>query len=232
MSLKAELAVANHILFKQRVVDGFGHVSVRDPDNPERFFLSRSMAPALVTEGDIITFGPDGEAIGDDRKAYLERYIHSEIYRARPEVMSVVHSHSAAVIPFGLVRSMPLRPVCHMCGFVHSAGAPVFEIRDYAGDSSNLLVDSRALGKNLTEVMGGENAVLMRGHGSTVVGRNLREAVFRGVYLEVNARLQAEALRLGEPTYMTDGEAASVDAMNAATLERAWGLWVREAEGA
>lgn len=229
MSLKAELALANHILFKQRVVDGFGHVSARDPEHPDRFFLSRSMAPALVTESDIITFGVDGEAIDDDRKAYLERYIHSEIYRARPEVMAVVHSHSSAVIPFSIVPSARLRPVCHMAGFL-GAGAPIFEIRDYAGDSSNLLVDSVKLGKAMTDVLGTNTTVLMRGHGSTVIGGNLREAVFRGIYLEVNARLQAEALRLGEPVYLTPGEAATIDAMNRSTLERAWNLWVREVE--
>jgi HCOMODA/2-hydroxy-3-carboxy-muconic semialdehyde decarboxylase len=231
MSLKAELAVANHILFKQRVVDGFGHVSARDPDHPDRFFLSRSMAPALVGEDDILTLGLDGEVIDDPRKCYLERYIHSEIYRARPEVMAVVHSHSPAVIPFGIVPSARIRPVCHMAGFLGADGTPVFEIRDYAGTSSNLLVDSAKLGEAMTSVLGAHNAVLMRGHGSTVVGGSLQEAVFRGVYLEVNARLQAEALRLGEPIYLTAGEAATVDGMNRTTLERAWNLWVREAEG-
>lgn len=232
MPLNEELAVANHILFRQRVVDGFGHVSARDAGNPDGFFLSRSMAPALVAAADIMRLGMDGEATGGDgRKSYLERYIHSEIYRARPDVMAVVHSHSAAVIPFGLVPGVPLRPVCHMCGFLAAAGAPVFEIRRFAGDASNLLIDSRKLGTDLAQVLGAHQAVLMRGHGSTVVGRTLREAVFRAVYLEVNARLQSEALKLGEPVYLTDGEAASIDAMNAGTLDRAYDLWVREAEG-
>ena len=127
-----DLVDANHILFHQGVVDSFGHVSVRHPARPERFLLARNMAPGSVTADDIIEFDLDGTAVGDDRRVYLERFIHGEILRARPDVMAVVHSHSPSVVPFSIVPSVRFRPVCHMCGFM-GAGANRFEIRDTSG---------------------------------------------------------------------------------------------------
>jgi len=206
-------------------VDGFGHVSVRHGERPDRFLLARSMAPALVEASDLLTFDLDGNAVGNDpRTPYLERFIHGEIYRARPDVMAVVHSHSPCVIPFGVASGTPLRAICHMSGFL-GAAAPVFEIRDAAGPASDMLIRDRALGAALARSLGSNAVVLMRGHGSTVVGKSVRQAVFRAVYTEVNARLQAEALRLGPVNYLTGEEAANASAANDGQLNRAWELW-------
>jgi HCOMODA/2-hydroxy-3-carboxy-muconic semialdehyde decarboxylase len=222
-----ELVDANHILFDQGVVDGFGHVSLRHPLHSDRFLLARSMAPALVSEGDILTFDLDGVAVErTGPAAYLERFIHSEIYRKRPDVMAVVHSHSPAVVPFGVVRGTKLRPVCHMCGFL-GAETPVFEIRDFAGPGSDLLIRDARLGAALAQSLSSGAAVLMRGHGSTVVGGSLRQAVFRAVYTELGARLQAEALRLGEVTYLTEAEAEAAARSNDGQIDRAWSLWLK-----
>jgi ribulose-5-phosphate 4-epimerase/fuculose-1-phosphate aldolase len=219
-----ELVDANHILFHQGVVDGFGHVSARDPARSDQFLLARSMAPALVTRADILRFDQDGNALRDKRTPYLERFIHAEIYRARPDVMAVVHSHSPCVIPFGVANGTPLRAICHMSGFL-GATTPVFEIRAAAGPASDLLIRDRALGAALARSLGSRAVVLMRGHGSTTVGASVRQAVFRAVYAEVNARLQAEATRLGPVTYLTDGEAEAASAANDGQISRAWELW-------
>src|SRR5580692_2442695 len=169
-SLIRELVDANHILFDQGVVDGFGHVSARHPERPDRFLLARSMAPALVTEKDVLEFDFDGHPVVPNSPAgYLERFIHGEIYRKRQDVMSVVHSHSPSVVPFSVVPSVKLRPVCHMCGFLNANGMPIFEIRDFAGPGSDLLITSGRLGAALADSLGEGPAVLMRGHGSTVV---------------------------------------------------------------
>ncbi len=224
-----DLVTANHILFHQGVVDGFGHVSRRDPARPDRFWMARSMAPALVTSADILPFDADSDVLRPEAPpVYLERFIHGEIYRRRPDVVGIVHSHSPAVIPFGIVRDVPLRPVCHMCGFV-GAGAPVFEIRDHAGTASDLLIRDRALGAALAETLGNHAVVLMRGHGSTVVGGSLRQAVFRAVYTELNATLQAQALRLGPVTYLTAAEADNASRANDGQIGRAWALWALQA---
>ncbi len=224
-----ELVDANHILFDQGVVDGFGHVSMRHPVRPDHFLLARSMAPALVTETDVLEFDTDGaptEAGGP--AVYLERFIHSEIYRARPDVVSVVHSHSPAVVPFSVVSGTKLRPICHMCGFL-GAATPVFEIRDVAGPGSDLLIRDSRLGAALAQSLGQSAAVLMRGHGSTVVGGTLRQAVFRAVYTEVGARLQSEAMRLGPVTYLTEEEGQATARTNDAQIDRTWLLWLKAA---
>jgi ribulose-5-phosphate 4-epimerase/fuculose-1-phosphate aldolase len=230
-SLVDELVEANHILYHERVVDGFGHVSVRHPDNPERFLIARSMAPALVTAADILELDLDGNAIViGAAPTYLERFIHSEIYRARPDVTAVVHSHSAAVIPFGVVKGATLQAISHMGAFI-GEGAPVFEIRDTAGTTSDMLVRTPELGVALAKSLGKDSIVLMRGHGATVVGVSLRQAVYRAIYAELNARLQSEALRLGKPVYLTQEEAAGAARANDNNMDRAWNLWVREARG-
>lgn len=220
-----ELATANRILFRQGVVDGFGHVSVRHGQYPERFLLARSMAPGLVTASDILAFDLDGNTLsGDGRRPYLERFIHSEIYRCRPDVMAVVHSHSPCVVPFGVVSGVPFRAVCHMSGFL-GMNTPVFEIRDVAGPDNDMLITDRARGAAVAQSLGGHAVVLMRGHGSTVVGTSLRQAVFRAIYTEVNARLQAEALRLGPVTYLNEIEAQKASVANDGQIDRAWDLW-------
>ena len=226
-ALIEDLVDANHILFHLGVVDGFGHVSARHPEDSNRFFISRSMAPALVTQADIMMIDLDGRPLADNAPTpYLERFIHSEIYRARPDVVAIVHSHSAAVIPFSVVPGATLKPISHMSGFIGD-GAPVFEIRDTAGPNNDMLVRNRELGAALATSLGRHNIVLMRGHGSTVVGFNVRQAVYRAVYAELNARQQSEALRLGTPTYLTPGEAVESARANDGQQNRAWDLWKR-----
>src|SRR5579872_197795 len=225
-----ELVDANHILFDQGVVDGFGHVSVRHPDRPDRFLLARSMAPALVTEKDVLEFDFDGNPVQKDTPtAYLERFIHGEIYRKRRDVMSVVHSHSPSVVPFSVVSGVKLRPVCHMCGFLSEKGAPVFEIRDFAGPGSDLLITSGKLGAALADSLGEGPAVLMRGHGSTVVGGSLRQTVFRAVYTEIGARLQMDAMRLGPVTYLSEEETIGTTKTISTQYDRSWFLWLKAA---
>lgn len=227
--LLEDLALANHILVNEGVLDGFGHISVRHPTNPERFFIARSMAPALVTPEDIVEVDLNGEVHdAQGRRTYVERFIHSAIYKARPDVMSVIHSHSPAVIPFG-VTGARLRPICHMSGFL-GATTPVFDIRHSAGESTDLLVSSQALGEALAKVLGPSNVALMRGHGSVTVGNSIKQAVFRGVYTESNARLQAEASRLGEITFLTEAEAKATSDMNDKHLDRPWEMWKRNAQ--
>ena len=221
-----ELVAANRILYAQSVLDGFGHVSARHDTKPHRFWLSRSMAPGLVTPGDIMEFDLDGEPVdARGRSTYAERFIHSEIYRRRPDVNAIVHSHSPAVIPFG-VTNVPLRPIFHMSGFL-GTGVPVFEIREVAGDT-DMLVRNPALGAALALRLDDKPAALMRGHGSVAVGISLPQVVFRAVYLEVNARLQSEAMKLGSINFLTSEEARLASAMSDMHLSRPWMLWKHE----
>lgn len=225
-SQTADLADANHILFDRGVLDAFGHVSVRSTENSECFLLARNVAPALVQPEDILEFNLDGETTAS-RKVYLERFIHSEIYRARPEVMAVVHSHSAAVVPFSVV-DQPLRPILHMAGFL-AEGIGHFEIRDTLGTGTDLLVRNRQSGEDLAAALGPGSIVLMRGHGSVVVAQSLKLAVYRAIYTEVNARAQAEAMQLGNCTFLTQEEGAAAAKTNAEQIERAWEMWRMQA---
>jgi HCOMODA/2-hydroxy-3-carboxy-muconic semialdehyde decarboxylase len=221
-----KLVLANRILYRNGVVDGFGHVSARHDRSPDHFLLARSMAPALVRRDDILTFDLDGVAQeAEDRRPYLERFIHAEIYRVRPDVQSVVHSHSPSVIPFGATRQ-PLRPIFHMSGFL-GEGAALFDIRETAGDT-DMLISNSALGVAMAKALGEKSVVLMRGHGSTVVGSSVEQAVYRAIYAEVNARLQIEATQLGQVTYLNEQEARKAAATNDTVLSRPWELWVRE----
>jgi len=189
------------------------------------------MAPALVTEQDVLEFDLDGNGVVPNSPAgYLERFIHGEIYRKRQDVMSVVHSHSPSVVPFSVVTGARLRPVCHMCGFLSEKGTPIFEIRDFAGPGSDLLITSGKLGAALADSLGEGPAVLMRGHGSTVVGSTLRQAVFRAVYTEIGARLQMEAMRLGPVTYLTEEETIGTTKTISTQYDRSWFLWLKAAE--
>jgi ribulose-5-phosphate 4-epimerase/fuculose-1-phosphate aldolase len=226
-----DLALANHILYAQGVLDAFGHVSCRHPTQPDRFLLARNRAPALVRPADVLAFDLDGAAIGaPDARPYLERFIHAAIYRARPDVGGIVHSHSASVVAFTVSQRARLRPVCHMSGFLRQH-TPLFEIRDHAGDASDLLVRNGALGEALARCMGASAVVLMRGHGCTVVGGSLREAVFRAVYTEKSARIQAQAESLGDVRFLNDAEAAAADAANLGQVDRAWDFWALGAPG-
>jgi ribulose-5-phosphate 4-epimerase/fuculose-1-phosphate aldolase len=223
-----DLVAGSRILADQGVLDAYGHISARSDKRPERFLMSRSRAPALVTAADLMELGADSEpAAGDKRKGFIERYIHGEIYRARPEVMAVVHSHSPSVIPFGVTRTK-LRPVYHMGSFLWS-GAPVWDIRKVR-EQNDLLVRDRPLGEALAGALGKCNCVLMRGHGMTVVGDGVQEAVFRAIYTEMNARLQLQAAGLEGPIeFLSDEEGRRSSAANRGTLERPWELWRKRA---
>jgi ribulose-5-phosphate 4-epimerase/fuculose-1-phosphate aldolase len=226
-----DLVAANHILAHLGVVDGFGHVSVRDPRDPANYLLARSMAPALVTASDVLTYDLHDDALdANGRASYLERFIHGAIYRARPDVVSVVHSHAPDVIPFG-DSTVALRPVYHMGSFL-GAGVPVFEIRDAAGPASDMLVSSRALGDALARTLGTANVALMRGHGMVAVGARIPEAVFRAYYTMLDARLEAQAIGLGgRVTYLNAAEARASTERNQGILMRAWELWKRDFGG-
>jgi HCOMODA/2-hydroxy-3-carboxy-muconic semialdehyde decarboxylase len=221
--LIGDLVYANRILADQGVLDGFGHVSVRHDKNPKHFLLSRSMAPALVTARDILTHDVDGSPLeAGDRKPYLERFIHAAIYRTRTDVGAVVHSHSPSVIPFGATGTT-LRPVYHMSGFL-GAGTPIFEIRTAAG-MTDMLVRDNKLADALAVVLGDSSVVLMRGHGSAVVGTSIQQVVYRAIYTEMNAKLQAQAAMLGTINFLLAEEAAQAAATNDGQLSRPWELW-------
>jgi len=225
-TLLEDLVAANRILAMQGVLDAYGHVSARSPSDASRFYMSRSLAPQLVTAGDIQEYGRGSEPLGDARKPYLERFLHGEIYRSRADVMAIVHSHSDSVIPFGISRTA-LRPVYHMASFLWS-GAPVFDIREVREDN-DLLIRDRPLGEALARSLGPCNCVLMRGHGMTVVGDSIPEAVFRAIYTEMNARLQMNAQRLEGPlTFLSDAEGANATKSNRGTIERPWELWKKK----
>ncbi|MES2977014.1 MAG: class II aldolase/adducin family protein [Pseudomonadota bacterium] len=222
-ALVEKLVIANRILYDQRVVDGFGHVSVRHDQSAEHFLLSCNRAPGLVKKADILVYDLNGDlAIPSDQRSYLERFIHSEIYRMRPDVMSVVHSHSASVIPFG-VTGQRLRPIFHMSGFLGS-GTSHYEIRDASGNT-DLLIRNSGLGKDLAKALGQHTCVLMRGHGSTTVGPSLERAVYRAIYAEENAKLQLSSAALGPITFLTPEEADLAMATNEGQVARPWELW-------
>ena len=228
-NLLEDLVAASRILSGHEVLDAYGHVSARSDKRPERFVMSRAMAPALVTAADLVEWDADSEAVSDKRKGFIERYIHGEIYRTRPDVMAVVHSHSASSIPFGITRTR-LRPVYHMGSFLW-AGAPVFDIRK-TRELNDLLVRDRPLGQALAKSLGSCACVLMRGHGMTVVGDSIPEAVFRSIYTEMNARLQLQATQLEGPIeFLSDEEGRRSQASNRGTLERPWELWKKKALG-
>ena len=230
--LLRDLVTANHILYDQGVVDAFGHVSVRHDKDPGRFLLARNMAPALVTEEDIVEFDLDGAPLNAaGRGVYLERFIHGQIYRARPDVIAVVHSHSPSVVPFSVVKETPMRAVCHMAGFI-GTGTPNFDIREVAGDGTDLLITNNDLGKALAKTLGEKVLVLMRGHGSTVVADTLKKAVYRAVYTEVNARTQAAASRLGEITFLSEAESETTSRNIETQVFRAWDFWKQKATAA
>ncbi len=228
IDLIADLVLANHILFDQGVVDGFGHVSVRHDKYSNRFLLVRSMAPLLVQAEDIIEYDLDSNPLNaNGRKSYVERFIHSEIYRARPDVVSIVHSHSDSVISFG-VSSVGLRPVFHMGGFL--TNVKKYDIRVESGRMTDTLVSDRDLGHSLAKTLGEAPVALMRGHGSVAVGASLQEAVFRAVYTEINAKIQAQAISLGgtvEYLSIEEGELATRSC--SAHCGRTWELWKRDA---
>ena len=220
-----DLVAAYRILAAHGVIDAYGHVSLRSPRNPQRYFLARSIAPELVDVGDLIEYDLDSRPLDDGgRDSVNERFIHGEIYRARPEVMCVVHNHSPSVVPFS-VSGVPLRALYHMASFIGD-GLPNFEIRDVR-QGTDLLIRDAALGKALASTLATKPAALMRGHGAVVVGENLPRAVGRSVYLEQSARMQMQALLLAGPggkiTYLDEAEVKTSVARQ--DYYRAWPLW-------
>jgi HCOMODA/2-hydroxy-3-carboxy-muconic semialdehyde decarboxylase len=228
-SLIADLAAASRILAANGVVDAFGHVSVRHPTAPDRYLMARSVAPALVTPDDILEYDLDSNALNaNGRGSFLERFIHGEIYKARSDVHSVVHSHSPSVIPFGLVH-VPMEAMFHNAAFI-AAGVPVFDIREKFG-ATDMLVGNPEKGVALASVLGRKDIVLMRAHGSVACGPTLERTVFRAVYTEINARIQHWTMALagsGENAgiaALDADEGRLADAINEKGCMRAWELW-------
>lgn len=224
--LIADLAAASRILAERGVVDGFGHVSMRHPDAPDRYLMARAVAPALVLPEDIIEYDLDSNPCNaNGRGSFLERFIHGEIYRARPDINSVVHSHSPSVVPFGLV-GVKMQAMFHNAAFL-AAGAPVFDIAEKFG-ATNMLVSDGAKGVALAETLADKDIAMMRAHGSVACGPTLQSAVFRAVYTEVNARIQhwTVALGAGGPIAALDEEEGRLaDFPNQTAGLRAWDLW-------
>jgi ribulose-5-phosphate 4-epimerase/fuculose-1-phosphate aldolase len=227
-----DLVAANRTLAHFNVLDAFGHVSVRDPKNPKRYLISRSIAPESVVASDILALDLDSQPVhpdDQDKLLYRERFIHGEIYKVRPDVNAVVHSHSPTVVPFTVTKAK-LRPILHNAGFL-GLGAPLFEIRKCAGHGTDLMILTPELGRDLAKKLGKEAAVvLMRGHGDSVVAPSLPNAVFRAYYTEINARQQLAAITIGGAiNFMTKAEAiTSSDAMLRASA-RPWALWRKRA---
>jgi ribulose-5-phosphate 4-epimerase/fuculose-1-phosphate aldolase len=222
-----DLVAANRVLAEEQILDGFGHVSARHPGIADRFLLARSVAPELVTATDIMEYDLDANpSDARGRTSYRERFIHSEIYRARADVNAVVHCHTPSLIPFG-VSGIALRPIYHQSSFV-AEGVPVFEIRESAGMTNMLIGDAR-LGLALARTLGRKPAALMRGHGAVVVGDTIPTAVGRSVYLDLNARLQAQAMALGGTITYLEAEEARLYMADGNNYDRAWELWKRKA---
>jgi ribulose-5-phosphate 4-epimerase/fuculose-1-phosphate aldolase len=223
-----ELVTANRILAREGVVDSFGHVSIRHPDIPNRYLMSRARAPECIELEDLMEFTLEGAAIdAAGRKSYSERFIHGAIYEARTEVHAVVHHHSPSVIPFG-VTGTPLRPVMHMCASM-GTDVPTWDSRTKFGDT-NLLVTTMEMARDLAAALGSRPVALMRGHGCVVAGGSLREVVFNAIYLELNADLQMKAHALGSVTFLSEGEVEAILRTRASfTYERAWERWCRRA---
>lgn len=220
-----DLVTANHILAHEGVVDGYGHVSIRHPHRSDRYFLSCSRSPELVTREDIVEFDLDSNPVTpDSRRFYAERPIHGEIYRARGDVQSVIHNHAESVIPFG-TTGVPIRQMIHCAGGM-GTDIPTWDIHDMFGDT-DMLVRTNAHGADLARALADHSAVLMRGHGCTVVGQSLRATVKIAIYLMINARLQAAAMQMGSVRYMTPGEAAATKETEQSdlSLDRAWEYW-------
>ncbi len=227
-ALFEELVTANRILARERVVDSFGHVSVRHPDRPDHYVLSRARAPECIELLDLMQFAADGSPVdARGRKPYAERFIHGAIYEARPDVRAVVHNHSPAVVPFS-VTPAPLSPVMHMCAGI-GMHVPTWDSRTRFGDT-NLLVTTMEMARDLAQALGSRPVALMRGHGCVVAGGSLREVVFNSIYLQLNADLQLKARTLGETIFLSEGEVAAVmKTRSSFTYERAWEGWCRRA---
>jgi ribulose-5-phosphate 4-epimerase/fuculose-1-phosphate aldolase len=222
----AELVTANRILAREGVVDAFGHVSIRHPARPDVYCLSRARAPECIEAPDIMEFSLDGTSIdARGRKPYAERFIHGAIYEARPDVLAICHNHAPSIIPFS-VTSTPLRPIYHMAALL-GPEVPKWDIAADFGPGTDLLVRTMDQGRSLVRALGPRRVVLMRGHGSAVAGGSLPEVVWTCVYMAENARLQMEAMRLGDVQYLSPGEIEAMGGyqVDPRGFERAWHAW-------
>lgn len=225
-ALIADLIAANRILAMENVLDAMGHVSVRHPSRPDRFLLARSMPPELVTAADILELDLDANPVdARGRASYLERFIHSEIYKARRDVNAIVHCHTPSLLPFA-DSDVPLRAMYHMAAFI-ADGVPVFDIRQAAG-MTDLLVRDAKLGRALAVSLGNRSAVLMRHHGAVVVATSIPNVVGRSVYLDLNARVQIQTIALGGKATYVDPAEAKLRMTDTNEYARAWDLWKRK----
>ena len=224
-ALVEDLVTANHILADQGVLYGLGHVSVRSAKSPSHYYIAISKGPGIVTRADIMEFDADSQPVRpDSRPFYSERYIHGEIYRVRPDVKSVVHSHARAVLPFTVTKT-PLKAVIHTAYFLGTEPAPVFEIREAVGEKNDMLVSNANSGAALAKVLGGRAVALMRGHGMVVTGPTIKDAVFRAIHTQINAQVEMEAMRLGQPVFLNRFE---ID--RSERVERSWDEWAAKAQ--
>ncbi len=219
-----DLAAASRILVDQGVFDAAGHVSMRHPGHTDRFLMSRSLAPEMIQADDLMEFDLDCNAIdARERNGFIERYLHGEIYRARPDVMAVAHSHSPSVIAFS-ISNRPMRAMYHNAAFL-AAGVPVFDIREKFG-ATDIVISTAAKGAALAEVLADKHVALLRAHGMVAVGPSLAVAVFRAIFTVASAHIQHQALALGGPLSPLDAEEGRLaDVVNVQTVGRAWDLW-------
>ena len=228
-SVLRDLVIANRILAHEGVLDAFGHVSIRHPDHPDQYVISRSLGPAYVTEADLQCYTIAGELVsGDERPGYVERPIHAAVYEARPDVMAICHNHSPSVIPYG-VTGVPLRPIFHAAALI-GADIPTWDIADEWGDT-DLLVRTMEQGRSLARTLGPRTTALMRGHGSVVAGPNLKAIAQACIYMERNALLQMQAMALGTVRHLTPGEVQAASAMlqEPVVSTRTWNAWSERA---
>ena len=223
-----ELVTANRILAREEIVDSFGHVSIRHPTRKDRYLLSRARAPERIEAADIMEFTLEGDPVdARGRKPYLERFIHGALYEARPDVTCVVHNHSASTIPFG-ITGKKIKPLLHMCASI-GHDVPLWDSHDKFGDTG-LLVDSMAMGRDLAKRVGKGRTALMRGHGAVVAAQGIRQAIWIAIYLELNAKLQMQAMGMGKIKFLTSGEVDKIISRHGPfSFNRAWENWCTRA---
>jgi ribulose-5-phosphate 4-epimerase/fuculose-1-phosphate aldolase len=230
--VKRDVVIANRILAHNDVLDAYGHVAMRHPLDPQRYFLARSLSPAIVEESDVVEFHLDGTPVdpNEKRPLYLERYIHGGVFEKRPEVMASLHSHAEDVLPFSISKTTKLRAVIHTIGDIGD-GVPTWDIRDKFGDGTTMLVTNMAQGRDLAGCLDCNRMALMRGHGFVAVGRTINDLVRMAVYVPRNARVQMNAMRLGDYIPLSAGEIAARATLDpeAPAMKRGWEFWAKEA---
>src|SRR5579872_2447379 len=228
-----DLVIANRLLAREGILDAFGHVSVRHPEDPQRFIMSWARAPELIEEGDLLEFGMDGEPIdAKGRFPYLERYIHAAVFADRPDVMAICHNHTTSILPFSISRKVRLQPVIHTAAVI-GGDVPVWDIADEFGHNTNLLVVNMQQGHSLARTLGDGRMVLMRGHGAVVIGITIPAVVSACMNMDKNARVQIAAMQMGEYIALAPGEIErpSVDPGRVGMPDRAWEAFVRRISG-